>query len=310
MTPQQKAQQWLDENCLILDTETTGLGDDAEIVEITIIDTTGKVLLDTLVKPSKPIPAEASAIHGITDAMVMGAPEWKVIFPQVDALISGRTVVAYNSAYDVRLLDQTIDIHDVLPEIKNGFPKFQCAMLAYAEFYGQKSERGGYKWQRLTTAAKQQGVVIEGAPHRALSDCLTTLGIVIAMACERFPHHVNTVLSELKYASEATAWEPRVFDAVVSASILIRQAYRELRQHRDLEEIPFGAVEQDHEVAQLQRQVDEKDLLLQQAKENERRAMDCFARAVAFAKGAEGDPCYITELAKEVADLAGEVRKK
>ncbi|WP_440516940.1 hypothetical protein [Serratia sarumanii] len=99
-------------------------------------------------------------------------------------------------------------------------------------------------------------------------------------------------------------------EATAQAVIIIRQSFLDLKQYRDLDEIPFGAVEQDHEAAQLQRQIDEKDLLLQQAKENERRAMDCFARAVAFAKGAEGDPCYITELAKEVADLANEGRKK
>ena len=63
MTPQQQASAWL-LNCAILDTETTGLYDDAEIVEISIIDENGGVLLDTLVKPLKPIPAEATAIHG------------------------------------------------------------------------------------------------------------------------------------------------------------------------------------------------------------------------------------------------------
>lgn len=58
------AQQWLDDNRLFIDTETTGLGDDAEIVEICIIDSHGFILLNTLVKPTKPIPDEAIAIHG------------------------------------------------------------------------------------------------------------------------------------------------------------------------------------------------------------------------------------------------------
>ncbi|CAI2488590.1 Exodeoxyribonuclease 10 [Serratia ficaria] len=233
MTPQQQAQQWLRDNVLILDTETTGLGEDAEIVEITIIDTTGKVLLDTLVKPSRPIPSEASAIHGITDAMVMGAPEWKVIFPQVDALISGRTVVVYNSAYDARLLDQTIAIHDVLPEIKNGFPKFQCAMLAYAEFYGQKSERGGFKWQKLTAAAEQQGIEIVGTAHRALSDCLTTLGVVNAMAGKSVPRQsVVNLLGELQYAAESAEWDSRAYYAVKNAMEFIGRLELELAQHR------------------------------------------------------------------------------
>lgn len=55
MSPKEWVQEWLT-NCLILDTETTGLGDDAEIVEIAIIDQDKNVLLNSLVKPSKPIP--------------------------------------------------------------------------------------------------------------------------------------------------------------------------------------------------------------------------------------------------------------
>jgi len=44
------------ENTVILDTETTGLGDDDEIVQIAIIDGfTGKVLLNEKLKPIKSI---------------------------------------------------------------------------------------------------------------------------------------------------------------------------------------------------------------------------------------------------------------
>ncbi|HGM4999996.1 TPA: 3'-5' exonuclease [Serratia marcescens] len=182
MTPQQQAQQWLRDNVLILDTETTGLGDDAEIVEISLIDTSGRVLLNTLVKPRSVIPASATAIHGITNEMVATAPSWPHVCRSLYDIISGRKVVIYNSDFDTRILDQTNDDWGITIHFKIERPTFECAMLAYAEFYGQNSERGGYKWQRLTAAAEQQGVVIEGAPHRALSDCLTTLGVIKAMA--------------------------------------------------------------------------------------------------------------------------------
>ncbi|HIH8965823.1 3'-5' exonuclease [Serratia marcescens] len=181
MTPQQQAQQCLNRNCLVLDTETTGLDDKAEIIEIAVIDATGKVLLNTLVKPSKPIPAEATAIHGITDEMVKDAPTWPEVSPQLCSLISGKTIAIYNAEYDLRLLEQTDRIWKVTPKI-SVTPQIVCAMHEYAEFYGQKSDRGGYKWQKLTAAAEQQGVIIEGTPHRALSDCLTTLGVIKAMA--------------------------------------------------------------------------------------------------------------------------------
>ncbi|TXE72647.1 3'-5' exonuclease [Serratia nevei] len=181
MTPQQQAQQCLNRNCLVLDTETTGLDDKAEIIEIAVIDATGKVLLNTLVKPSKPIPAEATAIHRITDEMVKDAPTWPEVNPQLCSLISGKTIAIYNAEYDLRLLEQTDRIWKVTPKI-SVTPQIVCAMHEYAEFYGQKSDRGGYKWQKLTAAAEQQGVIIEGTPHRALSDCLTTLGVIKAMA--------------------------------------------------------------------------------------------------------------------------------
>ncbi|ENL4046415.1 3'-5' exonuclease [Serratia marcescens] len=181
MTPQQQAQQCLNRNCLVLDTETTGLDDKAEIIEIAVIDATGKTLLNTLVRPSKPIPAEATAIHGITDEMVKDAPAWPEVSPQLCSLISGKTIAIYNAEYDLRLLEQTDRIWKVTPKI-SVTPQIVCAMHEYAEFYGQKSDRGGYKWQKLTAAAEQQGVIIEGTPHRALSDCLTTLGIIKAMA--------------------------------------------------------------------------------------------------------------------------------
>ncbi|MFZ1871930.1 MAG: 3'-5' exonuclease [Chania sp.] len=183
MTPQQQAQQWLNSNCLILDTETTGLGDDAEIVEITIIDASGKVLLDTLIQPKTAIPAEATAIHGITNEMVAGAPRWIDIHKKFIRIITGRNVVIYNANYDLRLIYQTAKLWWVAEELPSAIFIHDCAMHTYAEFYGQKDEkRGGYKWQKLTDAAKQQGITIEGTPHRSLSDCLTTLEIIREMA--------------------------------------------------------------------------------------------------------------------------------
>lgn len=181
MTPQQKVQSWMDDSCLILDTETTGLGEDAEIVEIALIDTAGEILLNTLVKPRSVIPDSAIAIHGITNELVADAPSWPDVYSKFYQLISGRKIVVYNSDYDTRLLDQTNDDWGLTEPSYIERPEFECAMLAYAEFYGQKSERGGYKWQKLTAAAEQQDVIIEGAPHRALSDCQTTLGLLVSM---------------------------------------------------------------------------------------------------------------------------------
>ena len=60
-----------------------------------------------------------------------------------------------------------------------------CAMQAYADFYGEWSEeRGRFRWQKLSAAARQMGVPVEGA-HRALTDCISTLGVIRSMADDR-----------------------------------------------------------------------------------------------------------------------------
>src|ERR1700694_949644 len=92
-------------NWVVLDTETTGLNRPAEVCQIGIVDgPTGKTLLDSYVKPSRPIPPAATAIHGITDDMVAGAPDWKTLVPAIQDMIRGKDVVVYNAVYDRKLM--------------------------------------------------------------------------------------------------------------------------------------------------------------------------------------------------------------
>lgn len=174
------ASNWLI-NCNILDTETTGLDDQAEIVEISIIDQLGNVVFDSLVKPQKPIPAEATAIHGITNDMVATAPSWADIHDDVCRIVSGKPLVIYNADYDIRLMAQTAALYGLQPVTATA--GVHCAMLAYAEFYGDWNDyKGSYRWQRLTAAAAQQWVVTDGQAHHALADVMMTLGVLQAMA--------------------------------------------------------------------------------------------------------------------------------
>lgn len=177
---------WLQANALILDTGTTGLGDDAEVVELAVIDCAGTVLLDTLVRPNGPVPAEAAAIHGITDAMLADVPTWSEIHERFCGLVEGRQVVIYSREFDARVISQTARRCGLQAprcfDLVHDPGSVHCAMQAYAEFHGEWSaEKGRYRWQKLSTAAQQQGVTVENA-HRALGDCLMTLGVLRAMA--------------------------------------------------------------------------------------------------------------------------------
>lgn len=94
---------------IILDTETTGLGYYDQIIEIAIIDLDGHTLLNTLVMPTVRINEEAYQVHGMSFEYLSknNAPSWDEVYPKVKDIIKNKTVIAYNSDFDERMIDQT-----------------------------------------------------------------------------------------------------------------------------------------------------------------------------------------------------------
>ena len=92
---------------VVLDTETTGLDERAEIVELSIIDKHGNTLFDSLVKPKGRIPRDAERIHGISNTDVKNADSWLVVYEGVRKILEDRSVVIYNAEYDTRIIQQT-----------------------------------------------------------------------------------------------------------------------------------------------------------------------------------------------------------
>lgn len=175
------AAQWArdiltNDNTLILDSESTGLGKDARICQLAVIDLCGEIKLDTLINPERPIPAEATAIHGITDEMVKDAPTIK----DLDLLfLEANLVIIYNADFDLRLLEQSgCDTKHL---------EASCAMKKYAAFCGQYNmSKGSYTWQKLP-ATKDVKV------HSALGDCLSTLALIKQMAAFASPETVDDI---------------------------------------------------------------------------------------------------------------------
>jgi DNA polymerase III subunit epsilon len=83
---QLKATQWAREllarEFVILDTETTGIKE-PEICQIAIIDHNANTLLNTLVRPNKPIESQAQSVHGISNESVKNAPTFREIYPEI-----------------------------------------------------------------------------------------------------------------------------------------------------------------------------------------------------------------------------------
>lgn len=100
------------ENAIIIDTETTGLGSDAEIVEFTAICAdSGKVIVNELVKPTCSIPADATAIHGITNEDVKDAPDFHLVFSNYFLpLLNGRPIIIYNSDKTIKTVTASLSL--------------------------------------------------------------------------------------------------------------------------------------------------------------------------------------------------------
>ena len=96
------------EDILILDTETTGRGQRAKIIEIAMIDTIGKMRFQSLCRPERPIPKPAMRVHKITNRMVADAKKWADIHGTIKTLFNqAEYVLAWNADFDERMLKQT-----------------------------------------------------------------------------------------------------------------------------------------------------------------------------------------------------------
>ena len=170
---------------LIVDTETTGTGRNAEIVDIAIVDTTGKVVYAEPVLPEGHIPSAASAVHGLTRSrlVTMGARPWAEHHVSVGwAMRDASVLLAYNLAFDVRMLRQTAKRYGTALRLP---AERRCLMLDYAEhrdILHQWSE-GEYRWHKLDVAAAYEGV--EGVQsHRALGDAQWALALIRVVAAQ------------------------------------------------------------------------------------------------------------------------------
>lgn len=174
-----KAQAWITADALFLDSETTGLDGDDQVIEIALVDSHGQVLLDTRLRPNVPISFGAQNVHGICAADLVDAPTWAEIAPKLRGLLEGRQVVAFNHAFDSRLLQQTAKAHgaDSLPW--DWSYTEHCAMDLAARAFGATNRHGSIS---LADAVDAAGIDWQGEAHSAAGDARTTLALVKAIA--------------------------------------------------------------------------------------------------------------------------------
>lgn len=158
---------------IIADTETTGIGPDAQVVEYahlscSVKDHGGFSQLhvedefESLVRPTISIPAGATKVHGITDEMVADSPDLGAVMNQrlpekLGTLLIGHNFVRYDMKYLHYYVPKSYDVG--------------CSLRLARQYLPQ------LKSHSLDNMRESLSLPTKGRAHRALGDVYTTLAL-------------------------------------------------------------------------------------------------------------------------------------
>ncbi|HEX6747955.1 MAG TPA: 3'-5' exonuclease [Longimicrobium sp.] len=165
---------WEEEWCVV-DLETTGGSPfrGHRVTELAAVCVSKGKITDTyatLVNPARAIPRMITALTGISQEMVVEAPYFHEVAPQVAETIGGRVFVAHNAAFDWRFL--THEMQSANGTTPAG--RQLCTVRLARKLLPELPSRG------LDALALYFGVEIESR-HRALDDAVATARILVRL---------------------------------------------------------------------------------------------------------------------------------
>lgn len=175
-----EAQRLIQSQPVYLDTETTGIGPNAEVIEVGVVDSQGELLYSSLVQPRGKIEPEALRVHNISPELLVNAPGWTEIWPGLRQVLTGKPVGAYNSDFDLRLIKQSLTRAWLRWDLDDS--SFFCIMKLYARFLGEwDNKRGSYRLHSLDSARIHSGLTLVNS-HRAADDARLARALLHYMA--------------------------------------------------------------------------------------------------------------------------------
>jgi DNA polymerase-3 subunit epsilon len=217
---------WLELPIALVDVETTGRDVSIDrVVEVGIaVGRHGDVIAryNWLIDPGIPIPAEAHAVHGISDSDVKDAPRFEAVAHEISAALSGCIPAAYNAAFDRAFLMNEFGRAAALapapststsPATRTAPPALRREVewvdpLVWAREI-QREERS----KALGEVAARLGVKLEKA-HRASDDAEAALRVLYHLATDaRIPRIHGAFVQEQRrlaqlHADERRRWKP------------------------------------------------------------------------------------------------------
>ncbi len=179
---QLEARNLLQMNPLFMHSKNTGAAEQAEVVEIAILDSAGKPLIDALVKPKRHIRPDATVEHGITDEMVENAPKWTEVLPEVEETLARKKVCVYDLNNELLALQNSYQNNHNRWSLDTD--NFINIMDMFARYRNVRDPRSGVlSCFTLEEAARAMGIDIEIiAYRRAHEDAWLIRAILMAIA--------------------------------------------------------------------------------------------------------------------------------
>ncbi len=171
---QKPKEYWQDgKSVVVFDFETTGLNaNNCQIIEIGAVKVTNGVCTETfstLVNPHQKLGREISELTGITDDMLVFAPDLEDVLPDFHKFVQNCVLSAYNIGFDIQFLLKAGEKYRY---------KFDNERIDTLELARQKiPSLPNYK---LSSVVKALDIVLNDA-HRAINDAVATAKVFIKL---------------------------------------------------------------------------------------------------------------------------------
>lgn len=128
---------------VVLDTETTGIGEGHRIIEIGCLELIDRKLtgrqFHQYINPQRLVDPEAMAVHGITDEFLSDKPLFSAIAQDFIEFISGAQLVIHNAPFDVGFMDREFALIPGLPKTRDICTVLDTLVLARGIHPGQRN---------------------------------------------------------------------------------------------------------------------------------------------------------------------------
>ena len=172
------------ERVLFFDLELTGFYDRDEIISISICDGTGKIIMNTYVRPTHTKKwKRTEKIHGITPEMTVDSPTLEELTPEIKEIFANAdAIIAYGVSTDYSHIKK---IYETEKEQLALHDKIRCCANEFVRYIHE--HRPDVLHASLTDAMECLGIDWEGIAHTSIADTIACRAVWETL----FPNYYN-----------------------------------------------------------------------------------------------------------------------